>query len=135
MALSISKSSLAVTIIKLKSVLFSKEYITSSELDYIHINLQRKFNKEKVNIIINNDSLDNNIEKTGEIIKLSSNSSNNFIMLSILNLSEYSDTIIDLIMEYAEFDLQQQIEIVSQYKSDKRNVKEKQKQLLEYMLR
>ena len=135
MALSISKSSLAVTIIKLKSVLFSKEYITSSELDYIHINLQRKFNKEKVNIIINNDCLDNNIEKTGEIIKLSSNSSNNFIMLSILNLSEYSDTIIDLIMEYAEFDLQRQIEIVSQYKSDKRNVKEKQKQLLEYMLR
>ena len=135
MALSISKSSLAVTIIKLKSVLFSKEYTTSSELDYIHINLQRKFNKEKVNIIINNDSLDNNIEKTDEIIKLSSNSSNNFIMLSILNLSEYSDTIIDLIMEYAEFDLQQQIEIVSQYKSDKRNVKEKQKQLLEYMLR
>ena len=135
MALCISKSSLAVTTIKLKSVLFNKEYITTSELDYIHINLQRKFNKEKVNIIINNDNLDNNIEKNGQIIKLSSNSSNNFIMLSVLGLTEYSDIIIDLIVEYAEFELQQQVEIVSQLKSDKRDIKEKQKKLLEYMLR
>ena len=134
MALCISKSSLAVTIIKLKSVLFNKEYITTSELDYIHINLQRKFNKEKVNIIINNDNLDNNIEKNGQIIKLSSNSSNNFIMLSVLGLTEYSEIIIDLIVEYAEFELQQQVEIVSQFKSDKRDIKEKQKKLLEYSL-
>ena len=56
-------------------------------------------------------------------------------MLSVLGLTEYSDIIIDLIVEYAEFELQQQVEIVSQFKSDKRDIKEKQKKLLEYMLR
>lgn len=133
MALFISSNSLAITIIKIKKVLFGKEYITISELNYIQTRLQKEFNKDRINIVINSDPL-NNIVVNDRIITLANNISNNFMMLSVLGLSEYTDTIIDLIIEYAEYDLQEQIEKVSEFKSDKRDIKEKQKRLLERML-
>ena len=115
----ISNTQLAITIIKIKNCVFNMTYTTTTEFNYIKIRLQEEFNKKRIDKIITSECFEFGIKNNDGIITLTDNISNNFLVLSVDSLSEYIDNIVDLIIEYAQYDLNNQKEKQEAFKNNK----------------
>ena len=115
----ISNTQLAITIIKIKNCVFNMTYTTTTEFNYIKIRLQEEFNKKRIDKIITSECFEFGIKNNDGIITLTDNISNSFLVLSVDSLSEYIDNIVDLIIEYAQYDLNNQKEKQEAFKNNK----------------
>lgn len=127
----ISIDSLAMTIIEIKCNLFGVDYTTYDEFYYIQDELQKEFNKEENDMIIYSDfnKFDpDNIEVNNSIITIAEEASINFGPNH--RLANYFYVIAELIMEYAENELETRKLEFEKFKNENDTFEKKQISLL-----
>ncbi len=127
----ISNDFAAITIIKIKQVLFGIVYITTDEFEYIRNELQKTFNKEDNGMIIHSDfnKFDpDNIEVNNSIITIAEEAS--IIFGPNHRLANYFYVIAELIMEYAEEESETKKLEFERFKNENDTFEERQISLL-----
>lgn len=127
----ISNDFAAITIIKIKQFLFGIDYITTGEFEYIRNELQKTFNKEDNGMIIHSDfnKFDpDNIEANNSIITITEEAS--IIFGPNHRLANYFYVIAELIMEYAEKELETKKLEFERFKNENDTFEKKQISLL-----
>ena len=127
----ISYDLLAMTIIEIKKCVLGIDYATMDEFYYINQQLQKEFNKENNNTIIYSDfgKFDpDDIKVDNNILKIASDPLTKYVSTS--KLSDYAYIILELIMEYAEKNLEEQKEKFEEFKGENNSFHEKQKNLI-----
>lgn len=126
----ISFDYLAMTIIKIKSSMFGKNYITLDEFYYIETELQKEFNRENCDMIIYSDfgRFDpDDIKLDNGIITITDKPLTKYVLTPKSFLADYTYIILELIMEYAKIDFENQKSKLENFKSENFTFEAKQK--------
>ena len=129
----ISFDFLAMTIIKIKNSVFGKNYITLDEFYYIQSELQKEFNRVDANIIIYSDfgKFDpDNINLDNGLITIAKNQLTKYGLTPTSFLADYAYIILELIMEYAKIEFENQKNELATFNNENTTFKEKQNCLL-----